>query len=920
LHGIFSQTMQNRKIKFILLFASFFLHVCGIHAEELVGVLKGIIKDVATGETITGATVSIVGTAKGTVSDVEGSFAFAGVSPGTYALQVSYIGYGDIRVQDVVVKAGKETVLEVSLEETGEMMEEVVVTTTRRRGNDITLLAEQKKSTMVIQRIGAQELSRKGVSDAAAAVAKISGVSREDAGSQVYIRGLGDRYISTSFNGLPLPSNDPRLKNIALELFSTDVVEYIGVDKVYNSQMFGDFGGGAIDIRSKDYSGKGMLEVSVSSTLNTNALSHSDNFSLLPGRSRWGYEQYTIPNNPLGGFNFTHSMNPESRRPYPGSVRLLGGKSFNLGREGRLNLFATASFNNGYEYREGINNDVSAQGARKRWADQERFGYTTNSTGLFNASYLINAQHKVSYNLLFVNSSDQWNDNYTGYFRDLTEDGSGLRRLGSYAQNRVFVNQLLGTHQLTDRIDVDWGVSANHVGNIMPDRIQNMLRTSGQGYVIAQNAPSDNNRFNQKLDENEYTVSVNGGYKIGDTAEPKGTLRVGYQGRFKQRDFEALQFNYRHTERSLTMDPDNLDAYYNQANYDKGYFTIEGFFGDRPQTYSGDQQIHAGYVSLEYNLSDRLTSVLGVRYENIYQYVDWVTNLRPEGGNNTLKKKEFLPNLNLKYALNEKQNLRLGASKTYTLPQFKERAPFYFDDGTGLEYGNPDLYPSTNYNLDLKWELFPSASELVSLTAFGKYIQDPINLYSVAATSNDVSYVNIGDAGTVLGAELELKKDVVRWNADQDVLSVGLNVAYMNTNQDIDADKVRQETTFEVRPTDDKSSFTGASDVLLNADLTYTKRWRNDGNLTATVAYSRFSDKVYALGVEQKGNLVDRGVGTLDFVLRSKVNQHIGIDLLVKNILNPEYLRVQENASGYVPVLSYKKGQYFSLGINYQLF
>src|SRR5690606_7063905 len=261
--------------------------------------------------------------------------------------------------------------------------------------------AEQKKSSLTIQRIGAQELSRKGVSDAATSVATMSGIYNEDAGSQIYSRGLGDRYISTSFNGLPLPSNDPRLKNIALELFSTDVVEFIAVDKIYNSKMFGDFGGGAVDIHSKEYSGKGMLEISVSSTLNTNALSKQDHFMLLPGGSRWGFTEYAIPNNPLRGFNFTNSMNPESRSPYPASVRLLGGKSFNIGSEGRLSTFATASFGNGSEDREAITADVNAQGARIRLADQVRFGYTTNSTGLFNASYLINPQHKVSHTFRF---------------------------------------------------------------------------------------------------------------------------------------------------------------------------------------------------------------------------------------------------------------------------------------------------------------------------------------------------------------------------------------------------------------------------------------------------------------------------------------------------------------------------------------
>jgi len=326
---------------------SFILVVFGANAQVPKGIIKGSVKDAATSEAVAGVSVNIVGTTHGTISDQNGGFVLDGITSGQYAIQVSHIGYATIRVDDVLVKDGTETVLECSLEEVGEMMDEVTVTTTRRRGSDIALLAEQKKASLVVQRIGAQELSRVGVSDAASAVAKMSGISKEEGSTQVYVRGMGDRYNTTSLNGLPLPSNNPRLKNITLDLFSTDVIEFVAVEKVYHSEMSGDFGGGNIDIYSKDYSGNGILEVSVSSTLNTNAVSQADNFMLLANGNRWGRKEYDIPQNPLGGFNFTNSANPVSRDPYPANVRLLGGKSFNMGREGRLNLFATAGFGNG---------------------------------------------------------------------------------------------------------------------------------------------------------------------------------------------------------------------------------------------------------------------------------------------------------------------------------------------------------------------------------------------------------------------------------------------------------------------------------------------------------------------------------------------------------------------------------------------
>jgi hypothetical protein len=43
------------------------------------------------------------------------------------------------------------------------------------------------------------------------------------------------------------PSNDPEKKNLNLEIFSTDIVEYISIDKVYGGSIYGDFAGGNVD-------------------------------------------------------------------------------------------------------------------------------------------------------------------------------------------------------------------------------------------------------------------------------------------------------------------------------------------------------------------------------------------------------------------------------------------------------------------------------------------------------------------------------------------------------------------------------------------------------------------------------------------------------------------------------------------------
>ncbi len=883
--------------------------------------ISGTVLDLSfNNETLPAVSVAVKGTPVGTLADYDGKYSLD-INPGNHTLVFSFIGYETAEVP-ISVKSGEKKVINQGLNADSISIEGIVIEVTQSREKESALLLEQQRAVEIKQNIGAQELSRKGVGDVAAAVAKTSGVSKQEGSSGVYVRGLGDRYNSTSINGLPVPSNDPEKKNIDLELFSTDIVEYISIDKVYSASASGDFAGGNIDVSSKNYRGNGMLEISLGSEVNTNAVEKSADFLLQDGPNKFGYSSYGVPNNPLTGFRFENSLNPTKKAPYGGNISLKAGKSFDVGKEGELSFFATAGFDNGFEFREGINQSVSAQGAKLKSFEQQKFSYKTNTTGMFTTNYVVNDNHRFSYNFLFVNSSDQNRDVYRGFLRDIAENDNALVQRATYTGNTLFVNQLLGQHSLSNKIDFDWGASFNKISSDMPDRTQNTMKLLDNGYVFAQNTITDNHRYFQSLTEDELALNLALSYKLGDIEDAKGKITLGYNGRIKERDFEAIQFNFRITGSQLgtAYDPNNLDAFFNQQNFNNGLFNIEAFAGEKRQIYNGEQNINAGFASLEYKLSDRLSSIVGLRFERVEQTVSWVTQLDPEGDTNTFERNEFLPNLILKYELDDKQNLRLGASKTYTLPQFKERALFIYEDVTEIKVGNPDLYPSQNYNLDLKWEMFPKNDELISATLFGKYILDPINEITLASATNDISFLNVGDTGYVYGVEVEVRKNIYELEQEYtNKLSAGLNVSYMKTHQDLDSEKVRNETNYNINLTDKTSSFTGASDILLNADISYLKEWSNDRSLMATLSYAYYSDRLYALGVETKGNLVDKGMGTLDFILKAKINKNFGINFSAKNILNPEFRRMQENASGAVPALTFKKGAFFGLGITYQI-
>ena len=773
-------------------------------------------------------------------------------------------------------------------------------------------------------------MQRKGINDVATAVTKTAGITKQEGSGNIFVRGLGDRYNSTTMNGLPIPSNDPEKKNLNLEIFSIDIVESVSIDKVYSSRLFGDFAGGNVDIISKEYKGKGFLKLDVGSRINTNAIAEDD-FRLQKGYNSFGFDAATIPNNPLGSYGF-NTLQLESQSPIAGSFGLSGGKNFEVGSSGKLSFFGTANYSNEYNsITDGNVKSINGSGViNKDFEDFTLMNYVTNFTGMTNVGYRIDSNNKINFNTVFINTSALSKEDYTGYFVDGAEDNNGFIRRNKYDKNNLWINQLLGEHRLTERSKFNWGISYNSISGNQPDRTQNILNKYPQGYVLLSQSAANNHRYFQKLNETEIAANFAVDYKFNKDANGdfKGKFTLGYSGKFKKRDFKATQFNFKANNAHLgdIVDIDNLDLFFNQQNYNNDFFEISTFRGGgatpnatKPQSYNGDLLVSGGFLNTEYRFN-KLTAVLGLRAEYLLQKVAWNTSLDPVGNDDKLDKVAFLPNLTMKYELNEKQNLRFAFSKTYTLPQFKERALFIYEEVNETKIGNPNLYESDDYNVDIKWEMFPKSEEIISFTGFGKYIQNPINEVTIVSSTNDISFVNTGDYGYVAGGEVEFRK--ILFNFDEkntNKLSAGINASYLYSNQELNSTKVIKETDYNVSFTEKESKLTGASDLLLNADISFLKDWNNkESSLTSTMAYTRFSDRLYSIGTNGRGNQVDKAFGSLDFITKIKLNKNLGLGFVAKNLLNPSIDRVQENDNGDVNVLSYKKGINASLSLNYQ--
>ena len=873
----------------------------------------------------------------GTTSDFDGNYIIK-LSPGVHTLVFEFVGYETVKKQ-VTVKANATQNITIVMSSVADALDAVVLTAVINKESEAALVDVQKEAVEIVTAIGADEMSKKGVGDVAAAVTKAAGVTKQEGGSgSIFVRGLGDRYNVTTLNGLPLPSNNPSNKNISLDIFSTDIVEYVGISKTFESQNYADFGGANIDINSKKFSGSPYVKLGLGLGANSNVVG-LDNFYVQDGTNYFGFATGNVSSTPFNPSSYGTSWDRQSRNnTLNNSLSLSGGKKFNLGNAGKISTFITASFDSDNKFVEGISrSSVTAQGFINSDFYKKAYKYSTNSTLMGTADYKINANNSILFTTLFLNSTSQEYAEYNGENQNFdggapgSGDLSGFVKRSTFDKTQLIVNQLVGKHGVTDQIDVKWAVGYSILNNEIPDRMQNTFipaRDGSTDYTFFSNGGINNHRYFQNLDENEFSNNISASYRFNKNDEEvyKGKITLGYTGRFKKVTFNSNQYSFQPLNDRYSFAKDQIN-------------NVDGIFANNPfstaagdkatlleQEYTGDLYVNSFFTNLEYKLSQRLTAIIGARFEMVNQNIEFSNSTIPDGDFSDFSAFKVLPSLVSKYKVNDKQNVKFAFSQTYTLPQFKEKVGLPYEEVTQVYQGNPDLYESTNYNLDLGWELYPGDGELLSVTTFGKIIQNPINEVFVNSASGDISYVNSGNQATAVGVELELKKNlfvVENEEALQTKLSYGLNASYIYTNQDLDTDKVSEENEFGASFTFDNSKLAGASDILANADISFFKEFSPKKDLTATLSYAYFSDKLAVIGTRNRGNYIDKAVNKLDFIAKTSLNKKLKLGLSVKNILNPKYERVQEQSkvpgrnNPDVVISSYKAGTSVSLSLGY---
>ena len=250
-----------RSLTLFLLLFSFF----SVNAQ---GVIRGVVIDKETGETIIGAAIQCLSCVNGTASDLDGNFSL-NAREGSHSIEIKYFTYKTLQIDNISVSSNDITLIgDLFLESEDNLkLDEVLIVAEASRNTEASLLTLKKKSIQIIDGISASKMSQTGDGTAVEAAKRITGVSIEG-GKYVYIRGLGDRYSKTTLNGMDIPGLDPDKNTIQMDIFPTDLVSNIVISKSFTADQSADFTGGLLNIETKAFPNKKIFKITYSNSYN----------------------------------------------------------------------------------------------------------------------------------------------------------------------------------------------------------------------------------------------------------------------------------------------------------------------------------------------------------------------------------------------------------------------------------------------------------------------------------------------------------------------------------------------------------------------------------------------------------------------------------------------------------------------------
>ena len=936
-------------------------------------IIRGKVFD-EEGEPVIGATSVIAGTENGAVTDIEGAFELK-VSEGTYDIQISYTGYKNLTIEDVIVKNGEVKLLDnIQLKPDREELEEIVVKASAIRNTESALVAMKKNSTSIMDGISAAQMKLVGDGTAIEASKRVTGVSIED-GKYIYVRGLGDRYTRTTLNEILIPGLDPDKNSLQMDIFPTSLVENIITHKNFSAELPADFTGGLVNIETKGFPEKKIFKVSGSigynpqQHLNKNYLTYKggntdflgidDGTRALPSGAR--NEQLPTPLNrayskdQINAFvkSFNSQLGAERKTsPVDHSLNITYGDQVQTNKNDpskKLGYIFSLTYNRDYKYWSDV-----TYGEYQRYKEENRndLRYATIQRGeVAENTALVGVLGGVAYKTLrskyrLSALRLQSGTSKAGIF-NIDNDGAAVGQSGYRAishnleyNQRSLTNVLLaGDHSFAkDKWKLEWKLSPTWSSSDDPDIRKTAFTQTAVDTLFVAGAGGNPSRIWRYLDE------MNASAKLDLTREyklfnRKALLKFGGNYTYKKRDYEILfydiQFfsnqNWSSTDVSQVLNSDNI--YPNKPNsiyYQSGNLKLN------PNAYSANVNYSAFYVSNEMQPLPRLKTVLGLRGENYVQRYTGADQAYAQGNaqdgvyldnNEVLNAFDLFPSANIIYNLTDNQNLRFTYGRTIARPSFKELSFAQILDPITNRFFNGSLFKYPDWdgklsetrinNFDLRWEMFMKPRELISLSAFYKTFDNPIELVRIPSqqTSTEYQARNVGD-GLLYGLEFEVRKELGFLSPFFSRFLATGNVTLVKSQIEMTALEynARKEYIKAGQAINNKRDMAGQSPYVVNAGISYSDP---NAGLNAGVFYNVKGPTLYIVGVGLYPDVYTEPFHSLNLSFNKTFGKEgkTSLDFKVANLLNDRSEKFFRSYNTDPQVFdSINPGMLFSLG------
>ncbi|MGZ3863153.1 MAG: carboxypeptidase-like regulatory domain-containing protein [Bacteroidia bacterium] len=796
------------------LICSFLFIQSALTAFSQQGKIAGKVVDAKTGESLTGAIVIIDGTTTGGSADLDGNYSINNLKAGTYDLTCRLISYGNKKIQNVIVTENEVTTLNISLEEPkSDTLAEVVVTVSYNRESASTLLMMQQKSASLSDGVSAEIIKKTPDRNTSDVLRRVSGAAIQD-GRFVIIRGLNDRYNSSFLNGAPLPSSESDRKAFAFDIFPSNMLDNIIINKTATPDMPGEFAGGIITINTKSIPDRNFQSFTAGSGYNTLAMG-KDRVYYKGGKLDWiGIDDGTrsLPSGIPSNKDFPTLVGQQAAlaKQTKNDWELLSSKysifktpninfQYSMGRvikrhaKDFFGMILSATYNRNYNFFETIRRSYT-NSTDPNVPSQLDFDYldktystTTLAGGIANFALKLNDNNSFSVKNMYSINSDDRVIARTGVVSPLEENPTLLRSNARwFTSNKLYSGQISGDHFIPyGKFKISWLGSYADIKRDIPD-----LRRSIYTRLKTFSDPSSpwplDTVYQASISQSSVGPDYGGGMfyaytkeniKNGraDISKPleagrhiKVELKTGVYTQLRDRSFSARQLGFArygipggstHFKDSLLYLPENqIFANQNMGLIYPGAGGFKLLDATKPtDAYTASSLLNAAYLMVDARFFEFIRLAGGVRYESFTQKLDALyDNKQPVKLYS--QKNDILPSGNLIFSLNKKQNVRLCYSQTLNRPEFRELAPFaFYDFNTQFVFSGYDkLQRAKIYNYDVRYELYPGRGQLFSVTGFYKNFENPIEQITRSDVQGEISYRNAPKAVNS-GVEFEFR-------------------------------------------------------------------------------------------------------------------------------------------------------------------